>query len=216
MLHRGDHVRPRLPRDMIRRGVSLVPNDRQRQGLFIEQTVGDNLGYARVALDRRPWRLPVADLRELAARVIRQLMIRTDGPAQPVATLSGGNQQKVVIGKWLGTPIDVLLLCDPTKGVDIHARSEIYAKLAELAADGAAILVFASDVQELLRHCDRILVMYEGRISEELAGAGMSEQRIAAFGRRHDCRAITGAAAPGAAAERIAARPADADRGRLR
>jgi ABC-type sugar transport system ATPase subunit len=185
MLHRGDNVRPRLPRDMIRRGVSLVPNDRQRQGLFIEQTVGDNLGYARVALDRRPWRLPVADLRELAARVIRQLMIRTEGPAQPVSTLSGGNQQKVVIGKWLATPIDVLLLCDPAKGVDIHARSEIYAKLAELAADGAAILVFASDVQELLRHCDRILVMYEGRISEELAGAGMSEQRImaAAFGR---------------------------------
>ena len=185
ILHRGETVRPRLPRHMIRRGVSLVPNDRQRQGLFADQSVGDNLGYVRVALDRRPWRLPVAELRELAARAIRQLMIKTEGPAQPVATLSGGNQQKVVIGKWLAARIDVLLLSDPTKGVDIHARSEIYAKLAELAADGAAILVFASDVQELLRYCDRILVMYEGRISEELAGAGMSEQRVmaAAFGR---------------------------------
>jgi ABC-type sugar transport system ATPase subunit len=170
---------------MIRRGISLVPNDRQRQGLFIDQTVGENLGYVRVALDRRPWRLPIAALRELAANAIRNLMIKTDGPAQPVSTLSGGNQQKVVIGKWLAAPIDVLLLSDPTKGVDIHARSEIYAKLAELAAGGAAILVFASDVQELLSHCDRILVMYEGCIREELAGPAMNEQRVmaAAFGR---------------------------------
>jgi ABC-type sugar transport system ATPase subunit len=185
ILHRGENIRPRLPRDMIRRGISLVPNDRQRQGLFIDQTVGENLGYVRVALDRRPWRLPAAALRELAANAIRNLMIKTDGPAQPVSTLSGGNQQKVVIGKWLAAPIDVLLLSDPTKGVDIHARSEIYAKLAELAADGAAILVFASDVQELLSHCDRILVMYEGRVSEELAGPAMNEQRVmaAAFGR---------------------------------
>lgn len=166
---------------MIRRAICLVPNDRQRQGLFVEQTVGENLGYVRMALDRRPWRLPVAELRRLCETAIRQLLIKTQGPEQPVSTLSGGNQQKIVIGKWLATRIEVLLLSDPTKGVDIHARSEIYASLADLAAGGAGILVFASD----LRHCDCILVMYEGRIVEELTRETMNEQRVmaAAFGR---------------------------------
>ena len=185
ILHRGERLTVRLPRDMIRRGICLVPNDRQREGLFIDQAVGENLDYVRVALDRKPWRLPRAALRGFALEAIRRLLIKTDGPGQPVATLSGGNQQKVVIGKWLGVKADILLLSDPTKGVDIHARSEIYATLAELAAAGTAILVFASDVQELLRHCDRILVMYEGRVVDNLAGAALSEQLVmaAAFGK---------------------------------
>jgi ribose transport system ATP-binding protein len=185
IVHRGERVAPGLPLDMIRRGVCLVPNDRHRQGLFVDESVGENLGYVRVCLERRPWRLPLAELRALAEAAIRRLLIKTDGPGQPVATLSGGNQQKVVIGKWLATEVGVLLLSDPTKGVDIHARSEIYATLGDLAARGSAVLVFASDVQELLAHCDRILVMYEGRVVDELAGAAMSEDRVmaAAFGR---------------------------------
>lgn len=185
LIHRGEPVTPRLPRDMIRRGVCLVPNDRQRQGLFVDQTVGENLGYVCVAMDRRPWRLQRAALRQLAETAIRRMLVKTEGPNRPVSTLSGGNQQKVVIGKWLAERIDVLLLSDPTKGVDIHARSEIYANLSDIAAEGAGILVFASDVEELLRHCDRILVMYEGRVVEDLSGDAMNEQRVmaAAFGR---------------------------------
>ena len=185
LVHRGERVAPKLPRDMIRRGVCLVPNDRHRQGLFMDESVGENLGYPRVSLDRRPWRLPRAALRAMAEQAIRRLRIKTDGPGQPVSTLSGGNQQKVVIGKWLAAPVSVLLLSDPTKGVDVHARSEIYATLGGLAAEGSAVLVFASDVQELLAHCDRILVMFEGRITEVLAGAAMSERRVmaAAFGK---------------------------------
>jgi ABC-type sugar transport system ATPase subunit len=185
ILHRGQPVLPRRPRDMIRRGVCLVPNDRQREGLFVDQTVGENLVYERVAMDRRPWCLWLSALQTLAVETIGRLAIKTDGPDQPVSTLSGGNQQKVVIGKWLAMDVDVLLLSDPTKGVDIHARSEIYATLGNLAARGSAVLVFASDVQELLRACDRILVMYEGRIVDELAGAAMSEARVmaAAFGK---------------------------------
>ncbi|MGH7122023.1 MAG: sugar ABC transporter ATP-binding protein [Acetobacteraceae bacterium] len=185
ILHNGARVTPRRPRDMIRRGVCLVPNDRRREGLFIEQTVGENLTYVRVALDPRPWQMPFAALAAAAQATVRRLLIRTQGLEQPINTLSGGNQQKVVVGKWLATELDVLLLSDPTKGVDIHARAEIYAALAELAARGAAVLVFASDVQELLRACDRILVMYEGRIADELAGAAMNEARVmaAAFGK---------------------------------
>ena len=183
--HRDGAVSPSLPRDMIRRGVCLVPDDRLRQGLFSGESVGENLGYVKIALARRPWTLPLAALGRLAADAIRRLLIKTEGPDQLVSALSGGNQQKVVIGKWLATDIEVLLLSDPTKGVDIHARSEIYAIIGELAAGGTAALIFASEIQELLLHCDRILVMYEGRIVEELTGAAMTEPRImaAAFGR---------------------------------
>ncbi len=183
--HRDRAVSPSLPRDMIRRGVCLVPDDRLRQGLFSGESVSENLGYVKIALTRRPWTLPLAALGRLAADAIRRLLIKTEGPDQLVSALSGGNQQKVVIGKWLATDIGVLLLSDPTKGVDIHARSEIYAIFGELAAGGTAALIFASEIQELLLHCDRILVMYEGRIVEALTGAAMTEPRImaAAFGR---------------------------------
>lgn len=185
LLHRGERVAPHLPRDMVRRGVCLVPNDRHRQGLFMDESVGENLGYVRVCLERRPWRLPLAELRAFAEQAMRRLLIKAEGPVQPVSTLSGGNQQKVVIGKWLATEISVLLLSDPTKGVDVHARAEIYATLGDLAAGGSAVLVFASDVQELLAYCDRILVMYEGSGVEVLSGAAMTEQRVmaAAFGK---------------------------------
>ncbi|MBW4022208.1 MAG: sugar ABC transporter ATP-binding protein [Proteobacteria bacterium] len=183
--HRDRAVTPSLPRDMIRRGVCLVPDDRLRQGLFSGESVGENLGYVKIALAKRPWTLPLAELGQLAAATIRRLLIKTEGPEQLVSALSGGNQQKVVIGKWLATDIEVLLLSDPTKGVDIHARSEIYAIIGELAAAGTTALIFASEIQELLLHCDRILVMYEGRIVGNLSGAAMTEPRImaAAFGR---------------------------------
>ena len=182
---RGKLIRARLPRDMIRRGICLVPNDRHRQGLFMGQTVGDNLGYVQVALARAPWRLPRAALQRFTHQMIARLRIKASGPDQPVSGLSGGNQQKVVVGKWLGCNPSVLLLSDPTKGVDIHARNEIYAALRKLAAQGCAILVFASDTQELLQHCDRILVMWEGRVVDSLGGAAMCESRIvaASFGK---------------------------------
>jgi ABC-type sugar transport system ATPase subunit len=183
--HRGELVSARAPRDMIRRRICLVPNDRHRQGLFMGQSVGENLVFASVSTQPRPWTLPVVRLRQAALRAIAQLGIKATGPDQPVALLSGGNQQKVVIGKWLALQPDILLLSDPTKGVDVHARTEIYSLLDQLAQGGSAILVYASDLQELLLHCDRILVMYEGRIAGELSGATMNEQdaMAASFGR---------------------------------
>ncbi len=187
----GKLVKPRHPRDMIRRGVCLVPNDRHRQGLFVDNDVGANLSSVAVSFDKRPWLPPPGRLRRFVETTIERLSIKTRGARQPIATLSGGNQQKVVIGKWLATPIEVLLLSDPTKGVDIHARTEIYALVRELVAPDRAAIVFASDVQELLLHCDRILVMYEGRITADLQGDTMTEHRItaASFGRDHQAAA---------------------------
>ena len=185
-VHRGERVAPRMPRDMIRRGVCLVPNDRHRQGLFIDETVGENLGYVRVCLDA-PALAPAA---RRAARFRRRrpsaaCSSRRTGRRSRSPTLSGGNQQKVVIGKWLAVRYQVLLLSDPTKGVDIHARSEIYATLGDLAAEGSAVLVFASDVQELLAALRPHPGDVRGPHRRELAGDAMSEQRVmaAAFGK---------------------------------
>ncbi len=181
----GAELKAQQPRDMIGRGICLVPNDRHRQGLFLDKDVGDNLSYVAVSLDKRPWRLPPRSLREFVLRTIERLSIKTRGPDQPIGTLSGGNQQKVVIGKWLSVPIEIMLLSDPTKGVDIHARTEIYALVQDLVAADRAAIVFASDVHELLLYCDRIIVMYEGRVTGDLRGEAMNERRItaASFGR---------------------------------
>ena len=181
----GGEVRPRRPSDMIRHGVCLVPGDRHRQGLFIGQSIEENLDYPSACVRHRPWILPFAEIRRRALEIIGRLGIKTSGPTQEVAALSGGNQQKVVIGKWLPLATKVLLLSDPAKGVDVHAKGEIYAAVERLAADGAGVLLYASDFQELLRMCDRVLVVYDGRIVSEFAGETMTEFNLlaASFGR---------------------------------
>jgi ABC-type sugar transport system ATPase subunit len=144
----------------------------------MDSDVGANLAYVAVALNRRPWMPPPRSLSEFARSTIERLMIKTSGPSQGVSTLSGGNQQKVLIGKWLSIPMHVLLLSDPTKGVDVHARKEIYALVQELVADGRAAIVYASDVMELMEFCDRIIVMCEGRVTANLSGDAITEHRI--------------------------------------
>jgi ABC-type sugar transport system ATPase subunit len=170
---------------MIRRGVYLVPGDRHRQGLFIEQSIEENIDYPSACIRRGPWLLPFAEIRRTAVEIIKRLGIKTDGPTQVVSVLSGGNQQKVVIGKWLPLTAKVLLLSDPAKGVDVNAKMEIYSAVERLAAGGAAVLLYASDFQELLNLCDRVLVVYGGRIVSEFAGEAITEFNLLAssFGR---------------------------------
>jgi ABC-type sugar transport system ATPase subunit len=185
LLIEGIALAPRRPRDMIRRGVCLVPGDRQHEGLFIGQTIEENLDFPAACFRPRPWLLPFGAIRREALAVIARLAIKTSGPLQTVGTLSGGNQQKVVIGKWLPMAAKVLLLSDPAKGVDVRAKAEIYAAVETLAAAGAAVLLYASDIQELLGLCDRILAVYDGRIVGEFAGAATTEYEVlaASFGR---------------------------------
>ena len=176
----GRQLRPRRPRDMIRRGVYLVPGDRHRQGLFIGQSIEENIDYPSACLRRRPWLMPFAEIRRTAVEIIKQLGIKANAPTQVVSALSGGNQQKVVIGKWLPLKAKVLLLSDPAKGVDVNAKMEIYSAVEHLAAAGAAVLLYASDFQELLKICDRILVVYGGSIVGEFAGEAMTEFNLLA------------------------------------
>jgi ABC-type sugar transport system ATPase subunit len=175
----GSNVSFGSPRQAIEAGVAFVPADRKIQGLVHEMSVRENLVMAatsRLARARRP-----ATRREL--RIVREsfegMRVRATSSRVPVATLSGGNQQKVVLGKWLATSPRVLMLDEPTRGVDVGSKSEIYQLLFQAAENGVAILVSSSENQELMTLCDRILVMFRGRIGAELSRSEATEARIA-------------------------------------
>jgi ribose transport system ATP-binding protein len=182
---KGRAVFARGPGDVIERGVGLVPEDRKTQGLVLGLSVQRNLALPSA---RRLSKLGVMDPRaeaELAEREIQDLRIKTPSPAQPVALLSGGNQQKVVLGKWLGANVDVLILDEPTRGIDVGAKVEIYELMNRLTAQGAAILMISSELPEVLGMSDRILVMHQGRIAAELLARDATQEKLlaAALGR---------------------------------
>jgi ribose transport system ATP-binding protein len=181
----GRAVLARGPGDVIERGVGLVPEDRKTQGLVLGLSVQANIALPS---QRRLARLGLVDARAeaaLAEREIAELRIKTPSPAQPVALLSGGNQQKVVLGKWLGANVDVLILDEPTRGIDVGAKVEIYELMNRLTAQGTAILMISSELPEILGMSDRILVMHQGRIAAELPAAEATQEGVlsAALGR---------------------------------
>ena len=169
----------RSPVDAIRAGLALVPEDRKQQGLILEMALRDNIGlpglgrYQRVA----GW----ANFARQAAdadQMIERLAIRTPGPVQIVQYLSGGNQQKVVLGKWLALAPRVLLLDEPTRGIDVGAKQAIYHLMEELAESGVAVLFASSELEEILGMADEVLVMHEGRITGQLQRDALSEEAI--------------------------------------
>jgi ABC-type sugar transport system ATPase subunit len=181
-VHVGNEaVSYRNPRQAIRDGVAFVPADRKLQGLVLDMSVRENLMMASTS---RVMRLrPPSATRELAAvdRVVTNLQIRAHSPRSAVSTLSGGNQQKVVLGKWLTAEPRVLMLDEPTRGVDVGAKAEIYRLLFDAARDGIGILVSSSENPELLTLCDRILVMFRGRVAATLTRDNATEAMIAHY-----------------------------------
>ncbi len=163
----------------VRDGVALVPEERRSQGLILAQTLKFNVNLPWWRTQRRRF-LPLVDFAQAqrtALSAIDSLSIKAGGTGDRVARLSGGNQQKVVIGKWLVRHPKVLLLDEPTRGVDVGARAEIYRIIRGLAAEGVAVLVISSEFAELAA-CDRVLVMHEGRVVAELLGEQISEEAI--------------------------------------
>jgi ribose transport system ATP-binding protein len=154
----------------------LLPEDRKTQGLVLGMTVRENLSLP--TLRRRGWLVDGAYERDLARRTMTELAIAASGPEQAVGSLSGGNQQKVVLGKWLAATPKVLLLDEPTRGVDVAARAEIYARLHALAAAGLAVVFVSSDLEEVLALADRALVMRGGAVRAELAGDELTERAV--------------------------------------
>jgi ribose transport system ATP-binding protein len=179
LLH-GRPVSFRGPRDAIRRGVALLPEDRKTQGLVLGLPV-----RANVALPSTPRlaRLGVVDAAAetaLAQRQVDELHIRTPGLGQRVVNLSGGNQQKVVLGKWLAADMDVLLMDEPTRGIDVAAKVEIYELMNRLTAEGKAILMISSELPEVLGMSDRILVLARGRVAALMDAQGATQEHVLA------------------------------------
>ena len=171
--------RIRTPREAIAAGVALVPEDRKREGLVMPFSVRSNVALSTLA--RQSWLgvvLAAGRISRLAERAARDLRIRTPTLRQPVASLSGGNQQKVVLGRALTTRPRVFLLDEPTRGIDVGAKVEVYRLINALAEQGAAVLVVSSDMIELLGISDRILVMRSGRLAGTVPRDAFSQERI--------------------------------------
>jgi ABC-type sugar transport system ATPase subunit len=165
----------------VRAGLALVPDDRKKLGLFTELSVSSNVGMVvKPRLSRWGRFLPRREL-ELAERYRRELAIRTPTVAKKAGLLSGGNQQKVVLAKWLAAQPRVLILDEPTRGVDLGAREEIYSIIADLAARGLAVMAISNEIEELMQIASRVVVMRRGEIASELKGNEITEDRIMAL-----------------------------------
>jgi ribose transport system ATP-binding protein len=159
-------------------GIALVPEDRKTEGLMLPMSIADNLVIASMrALSSGPF-VDRAKERKAIEASIKRLNIKIGDSSDAVSTLSGGNQQKVVIAKWLMTEPRIILLNDPTRGIDVGTKQELYRLMRELADQGAAILFYSTDYDELIGCCDRVAIMYDGRIVRELAGAELTETNI--------------------------------------
>lgn len=154
--------------DAIDRGIALVPEDRRKMGLVLEHSVRDNILLPNLARFTRHFFVRDAAGLQTVNRTIRDLSIKTDGPDKLARLLSGGNQQKIVLGKWLARTPRLLILDEPTIGVDIGAKSEIVDTVRRMADAGMAVLVISSELEELMAISDRILVLHGGRIAQEL------------------------------------------------
>jgi ABC-type sugar transport system ATPase subunit len=173
----GVAARVRGPADAIRLGLAMVPEDRKRAGVVLPLSVRHNLALSRYSRLLPPLVRP-AEERATADAMAKRLDIRAPSMDTPVRLLSGGNQQKVVLGKWMVVGPRVWLLDEPTRGVDVGAKAEIYRLMGELAASGMAILMSSSELTDLLGICDRILVMFRGRLVAELDRAEATEERV--------------------------------------
>ncbi|MFL6277618.1 MAG: sugar ABC transporter ATP-binding protein [Blastocatellia bacterium] len=186
ILLRGEVVKINSPRQAIKRGIAYLPEDRRRHGVVLELPVSTNLTLASLDQLARFGAMDFRREKEIAADYTRRLAIKTPAIYAPVSTLSGGNQQKVALSRWLITRPSVLILDEPTQGVDVGAKSEIHALMSELAAEGVAILMISSELPEILGMSDRIAVMRGGMIVGMLDRTEVSQQEILGLALGHE------------------------------
>ncbi|TPK69614.1 sugar ABC transporter ATP-binding protein [Mesorhizobium sp. B2-4-19] len=175
----GRKVQLRSPRDAIAFGIGFMPADRKREGLVLPMSVGDNIA---MTILRRLGRLGFTKRRQRNATangLVRALAIKTSGLSQLASQLSGGNQQKIVIGKWIARGGDIVIAEDPTRGVDVGAKFEIWRTIQDLAEQGKAILLLTTELQEMMDACDRVLVMSRGRVTGHFHRKDFSAEAIA-------------------------------------
>ncbi len=175
----GKPYNPQVPRDAIQAGVYLAPEDRKQHGLVLPMSIAQNTSLPDVANYAPGGWLDRKKEKEVAEHEVKRLKTKTPSINQKVVNLSGGNQQKVVLGKWLAMKPKVLILDEPTRGIDVGAKAEIYRHMADLAAEGICVIMVSSDMEEILGMSDRVVVMHEGRIKGELPRKGLTQHDIA-------------------------------------
>jgi len=178
VLLEGRPVRVRSPRDAISLGIGLVPEDRKQLGLILGMAIRENVTLANLEAVAPAGFISPGRERAATQKYIRDLTIRTPSGEQTVRNLSGGNQQKVVLAKWLFTDSKFLVFDEPTRGIDVGSKVEIYQLMNALTAKGVGILMISSELPELLGMSDRILVMHEGRLAGELARTEATQERV--------------------------------------
>ena len=178
----GQDVRITSPADAVTHGIAMVPEDRKIQGIFPEEDIRTNLSMA--VLGRISGALGLVDVQRevtLSDGMVGRLAVRASTDRQRISTLSGGNQQKVILGRWLATKPRILLLDEPTRGIDVGAKAEIHALIRSLSAEGVAVLVASSELPEILTLSDRVLVLSAGRLTADIPVAEADEQVILRF-----------------------------------
>ena len=186
----GARLRKASPTSAMAAGIGLVPEDRRQQGLVMDMSVQQNVALASLGRLRKGGLIRAAAERAMAADWAARLRIKYGRLTDPVSMLSGGNQQKVVLAKWLGRKPAVLIVDEPTRGIDVGTKAEVHHLLAELAREGVAVLMISSELPEVLGVSDRVLVMREGRLVAEFAHEDASEEAImaAAMGQHEGAR----------------------------
>ena len=174
----GTELRPGSPREAMRAGVALVPEDRRQQGLVMELGTDQNIALASMARLRRYGLIRRSAERKLASTWAQRLQLKFGRLGNPASTLSGGNQQKVVLGKWLARRPALLIIDEPTRGIDVGTKAEVHRLIDQLCADGTAVLMISSELPEVLGMADRVLVLHEGRLTATFSRAEATEDAV--------------------------------------
>ena len=185
ILFKGKSITIGHPGDAVRHGIAYLPEDRRRHGIIPQMSVSSNITLASLKKFVRHGAMDFRAERETASAYVRRFSIKTPAIFAAAATLSGGNQQKVALSRWLETKPSVLILDEPTQGVDVGAKAEIHALMVDLAAEGVAILMISSELPEILGMCDRIAVMHAGKIAGTLERTQATQQAILALALGH-------------------------------
>ncbi|HYN83963.1 MAG TPA: sugar ABC transporter ATP-binding protein, partial [Pyrinomonadaceae bacterium] len=182
----GETLRIRSPREAIRRGIYLVPEDRRRTGLIVEEIIRKNVTLPSLSRYARAGLVRAGEERKMAQELSARLNVKAPSVEVRAGNLSGGNQQKVVLAKWLSLGPKVLIFDEPTRGIDVGAKAEIYDLIRGLAREGVAIMMISSDMEEVLGVSDRVAVMHEGRLAGVLRRAEFSEEAVMRLAVGHD------------------------------
>ena len=176
--YKGKELKVKNPKDAIEQGIALAPEDRKKQGLMLHMSVGENIYFPSLLQISKHDVIDYTKAKNIVGEYIKALAIKTPSDRQICKNLSGGNQQKVVIAKWLAKNPDVIILDEPTRGIDVGAKQEIYGIMNELIQAGKSIIMISSDMEELLGMSDRIVVFCEGRVTGELSKAEFCQEAV--------------------------------------